>query len=76
MTKKVPTFVKLHLKTGQTALVRPELIASIVLGEDGEVVMSNYQTALKCTLESAEVAAAVMLEYPSSVVILPTSHGH
>lgn len=67
-----PTWIQIRLLSGELNLVRPEIIASIVLRpERGEVVLSNFQASLHCTLESAETAAKVMAEHKTALLIIP-----
>lgn len=66
-----PGFICVVLTNGSSAYIRPEFIASVVLGTAGEVVLTDYQTAIHCTLESAETALEQLLANPCVPLVLP-----
>lgn len=69
--KKSYELVRVGLPSGTNVYIRPEFIAAVVEGESCEVVLTNYQTALKCTLESAERVVEALRDAPAPIVLPP-----
>lgn len=69
--KKSYELIRVGMPGGANVYIRPEFIAAVVEGESCEVVLTNYQTALKCDQESAKRVIEELRGAPPPLILPP-----